>query len=59
MLVRIGHVLGWVGNVVGILGIGLGLYSNNEFGQAVLIGGGVAAFSVGRALRYIFAGSLF
>lgn len=58
MMSRLGNVLGWAGNILGLAGIGLGLLSTEWFGQVVLVCGGLVLFLLGRALRYVFSGSL-
>lgn len=61
-LQRLGHVLGWTGNGIAALLIGVGIYGfTNAGGDAFVKGAtvvaGIAAYLIGRALRYIFAGS--
>lgn len=61
-LQRLGHVLGWTGNVIALPLIALGLYgfsqaAGDAFVKGAAIGLGVIAFLIGRALRYILAGS--
>lgn len=58
---RLGHVLGWAGNLIALPIIALGLYAlMQERGEplmkALLIGAGVVVFLIGRALRYVLAG---
>jgi hypothetical protein len=61
-LQRLGHVLGWTGNIVALPLIALGLYgfsqpAGDAFVRGAAIGLGIIAFLIGRALRYILAGS--
>ena len=70
MLARLGHVLGWTGNLLALLtlvGTAVFLYAANDPGRLPRgdfwffgISGCIIAlvlFGIGRALRYIFAGS--
>ncbi|MBE7196259.1 MAG: hypothetical protein INR70_00435 [Parafilimonas terrae] len=59
---RFGHVLGWTGNLVAIPLVAVGLYGfaqagGDAFVKGAVLAAGVLAFLIGRALRYIFAGS--
>ena len=64
MLERLGHVLGWTGNVLAVVAILIGgflssIAMNTEYKVAYAAAGLVAAsvlWAIGRALRYIFAG---
>ena len=70
MLVRLGNVLGWVGNILGILLVGGGvcllvylllwgdrtMIEKSLFASMLLIVPGVLAFLLGRAFRYILCG---
>ena len=60
MLQRLGHVLGWTGNIIAAV---LAIFAGFAFFQGdqqvvgwLLAGAAVVAFLIGRALRYIFAG---
>jgi hypothetical protein len=58
---RLGHVLGWAGNLLGIPLILLGVYALTSGGDPsgivlFLLLPGIVIFLLGRALRYIFAG---
>lgn len=62
MLERLGHVLGWTGNIIGGLMVVVGIYlllndpPLDWFKLVIALGPGVAVFLLGRAFRYILAG---
>ena len=56
MLERLGHVLGWTGNIIGGLfvagGVGLLLFGGDRFGAIfLLLLPGIVIFLLGRAMR--------
>lgn len=63
VLQRLGHVLGRTGNLTAVPLIALGVYGftqpgGDAFVKSLAIAAGIVAFLIGRALRYIFAGTV-
>lgn len=59
---RLGHVLGWTGNIIAAPLVCLGAFGftqpgGDAFAKGSLVVFGITAFLIGRALRYFFAGS--
>jgi hypothetical protein len=59
---RLGHVLGWIANLIALVAFGIGVLAALDTSDARLVGVGVAAviaviiWLIGRALRYVLAG---
>jgi hypothetical protein len=64
MVERLGHVLGWAGNILATILVGLGsyvfltnpLWSDPWVFAAFLVLLGLVVFLIGRAARYVLAG---